>query len=606
MRCFKGWVWYVGHCKRSRQALAYMVNGSKMKSMRAWKHFTRESFLKRERTKNALAFWTNAACRSCLLTWSLQTKAKVKARRQLNRANAYLRNAREMRIVTAWKAYIEAQRKKVKCAMQVWVGSTLKHAFREWHSFFLSESVKRKAITKVQACIRGKNGREYADELLYKMHWAATLVQNQWRGRKGILQYKKMIRLKDLHEYLKEEKETNIMMIEDELSAGMRRAWDAAKFVQRVWKGRLGKIHFREYLIAHVRKMALLAKEKEKEARQEAEERQNERMLVKWNQNVNAIRIQNFVRCTFARMQLDERQEEKREIKYSTLIQAGYRGRMARRTTASIMRVKELKTVVRVTVHRRNAAYFRIFGLKMRRDQRIVAQILDAVGLLPSSFLMTFRELLKEINLDYNELKRGWDEFNDVLWNAKRDDVQIVNMISFLPAIGELVDYEKEMEVRKKWSAIIFELFGVNPTDCVKVVYAGHERHGETGFVLSIDRDSKIAEIRFDVDGQTEFIPLCTEQNEYQDEVKTLVKIKPIGFHHVKETTKMWAKLAEDDAVAAKTQASAWKRSLLALAQWEKVLRRDFVNSRRSMALLIISHLLLFPCSVHVILTLQS
>jgi hypothetical protein len=372
-----------------------------------------------------------------------------------------------------------------------------------------------------------------------------------------------------------------MMAVEDRLSEGMRNAENAANFVQRVWKGRLGKIHFHVVRVAHVRNMALLAVENEKAAREKAVENKHDRLLIKWNENLNAIRIQNFVRITFARRKRDVRVDARLEAKYSTLIQAGYRGRMARRHVASMLRIKEWKTIVKKTVHERNASYMRACGLRKRPHQRVIAQILASSGLLPSSFLLNFQELLKEIHFDFGALKRQWDQLNDVLWNAKRDDVPIVNTLTFVPAVGELVDFEKEMKIRKKWLQIEFELFGIIPTDCVQVVYPGHDRHGETGVVLSIEQASKIAEIRFDVDALTEFIPMITEMTAYQDESKTLIKIEPVGFHYVKEVTSTWSKLAQDDLVGAKTKASVWKSSLLALAQWEIVLQRDFVNARR-------------------------
>jgi hypothetical protein len=225
-------------------------------------------------------------------------------------------------------------------------------------------------------------------------------------------------------------------------------------------------------------------------------------------------------------MALGDKREVRLEAKYATLIQAGYRGRMARRHAASMLRTKEWKTIIRTTVHERNASYMRAFGLRTRPPQRVMAQIAASSGLLPSSFLLNFQELLQEVHFDYAALKRQWDEVQEVLWHAKRDDVPVVNTLTFVPAVGDLVDFEKESKIRKKWLQIEFELFGILPTDCVQVVYPGHERHGETGVVLSIDQASKIAEIRFDVDALTEFIPMCTEMNEYQDELKTLIKVE--------------------------------------------------------------------------------
>jgi hypothetical protein len=200
MRCFKGWSWFVGHCKRLRQALAYMINGRKMTSMGAWKSYAQESRLRKQQIKTAFTFWKNAACRSYIVMWNSKTKARLKAKRQLKRACAYLKHARALKMVTSWKMYVKEQEEKMKRAMQAWVGNTLQYSFREWYVFYLSESTKRKAVTKVQACCRGKLGRRYAEDYMYKMHWAASFVQTMWRGHKGVLHYKKLFRLKTLHE----------------------------------------------------------------------------------------------------------------------------------------------------------------------------------------------------------------------------------------------------------------------------------------------------------------------------------------------------------------------------------------------------------------------
>jgi hypothetical protein len=90
-----------------------------------------------------------------------------------------------------------------------------------------------------------------------------------------------------------------MMTVEERLSEGMRNAEKAALLVQRVWKGRLGKIHFRGCLVAHVRNVALLAVRERSSARENAKAAAETRLLIKWNQNLNAVRIQNFVRTTF-------------------------------------------------------------------------------------------------------------------------------------------------------------------------------------------------------------------------------------------------------------------------------------------------------------------
>ena len=355
---------------------------------------------------------------------------------------------------------------------------------------------RREGAVLFQSIWRGFSDRKFAvyrrDFLVRKV----IKIQTLCRRRLGTLSVWRARRMKRLLGFIKREADCDQMTLEDERSHQFRTFYTHLVNIQRMYRGRLGKIKAFRRLQEVVRAKALKERERNKKAREEAKERQLKREEEEALRNYCATRIQSLWRQKKAYEAFLNTLYLVHQGRYSVKLQAFYRGRLARKRAAGIKRTRWIDKRMK---HRRafTGKFFRFFRIKTRDKQNTVRRFMTRNGIYPGTFCLTGGTL-------NTELKEDWIEFKYHM-RAFFHHIRSVNHKSHWINANKLgTDVDQLPLMMDPWKP------KVSKFDSVQLLKADHVRCGETGFVLNFEGDGSYgtkAVVKMDKDGEIILIP---------------------------------------------------------------------------------------------------
>lgn len=412
--------------------------------------------------------------------------------------------------------------------------------------------------TLIQSIWRGVTDRKFAayrkDFLVRKV----IRIQTMARRKLGTLAVYRARRLKRLLGFIKREHDCDQMTLEDERSHQHRTFLRHLTNIQRMYRGRLGKIKAFRRLQYVVRQRALKERERSQKQREEAKERALKREEEAALRDLMATMIQSLWRQKKAYDAFLHMLYLVHQIKYSIKLQAFYRGRLARKKAAGLKRARWIDRKMKA---RRafTGKFFRFFGLKKRKQQNAARQFMQENGIYPGTYCLTGDTLKKELKEDWTEFKYHVRAFFHH-WRS-------LNHKSEWISINRLDMHVDQMPLMwDSWKPV------VSKYDPVQILKADHVRSGETGFVLNFEGDGSFgtkAVVKMDTDG--EIICIANYHRVYKLGVKpSLRKIEP-----------MWQRTFTPDEIKANKlniiqraqELSIWYRDYRAARMLQRVVR---------------------------------
>ena len=166
---------------------------------------------------------------------------------------------------------------------------------------------ERAAAIRIQACWRGFAAREYAEDFRLTREWAVMEVQRFWRGYKyGKCAAYWARRHRFLREYIRAEKERDLMKVEDDISIIYTYEWNSTCLLQRVWRGYVDRCICQKLRAERQVKRAQEAKEVFQERIAVHALHQRQHLMEEEIKFEKAIEIQRLFRGMLGRMRYKE------------------------------------------------------------------------------------------------------------------------------------------------------------------------------------------------------------------------------------------------------------------------------------------------------------
>lgn len=543
---WNSWLEFVHGQKAKKRALLRFSNSIQVKCWFRWKqHHDHIQRLKSVSGRVASRFKLLNAGKA-VATWYEFAQEQIEAKQRMRRALAYFANASIMRTFSSWAdhtADMKAFRFRMKARME---NANLAYALTSWITFTRLRKELHVMAAKIQAFWRGTSARRMIEDHYFYRIWATVLIQTAWRGRLGRIIMRAANRKARLREYLRAERERDAMDVEEAKMRKFNHEIDMIVLLQRQWRG----VAARSLFIEVRRARFILKKQHEAEmqeiVRTEARKRQLERIQHEKNRQLAAIEIQRHIRGHLGRKWYRSQQGFLHQQRAALRVQAVYRGRMSRRKTSALRR----SYITRMEIMARRAVegtILRTLGAKTRSTQRGLRSFLDFFGLDPATFLTDIRSVMKEVKEDFQTLKKFFDVIKTkVNANAAKEALTASSSPAALSSpsdkgvAGKAANLLKKTDAAKKFLSNFEQIVGTTTAEkekqdltimsgmAVRIVLRGHQRCGETAYVLGVKEE--IAEVKMDVDGAIEFFPLMIPATKVEPAKYVLQKIPELAF----------------------------------------------------------------------------
>ena len=489
----------------TKQVIRIHVRGTKRHHVYLWKMWL--SDLKFNRAANALR--NTHLLRMSFRMWNESVRDR-KYGYMLNLRATRLQFLRETRrYFRAWKLeFLLSRKMSCRYLTRLFLRSNQERVFAKWCAFTFNSNRVLRAITQIQARVRGDKAREYAEDHRTDVIWAANKINafaRQRLGKKELRRRKRMFRLKEYKNVL--EPECEQMEIEDRMSNHLRFEWDCAVSLQRVWRGKMARV------FAYVVKQKAvideeLRKKKESErAVKRAEKRKLKREELHQKMEAMARRLQCLWRTKVARRAFLSVIVSERRNRAARTIQRNVRGRAARLENAARLRLK--RTQLEIFRRRyQTASLLRRFGLKTRKWQGRVRKVLDFFGLDPDTFQLSSKDLIREVREDLSQFTH---EVGVKIWNLRQRF-----------RLGKHSNGPLELLQRKRVGDEI------KPGVSVKILHRQSRFRGETGYVVNIKSRGEYGAqvvVRIDRDGRILRFPLTYMWGRWNRGFPSLLKL---------------------------------------------------------------------------------
>lgn len=543
---WNSWLEFVHGQNSKKRALLRFSNSIQVKCWLRWKqHHDHIQRLRNVSGRVASRFKLLNAGKA-VATWYEFAQEQIEAKQRMRRALAYFTNASLMRTFSSWAdhtAYMKAFRFRTKARME---NANLAYALTSWITFIRLRNELHATATNIQAFWRGTSARRMVEDDYFYRIWAAVLIQTAWRGRLGRIIMRAANRKARLREYLRAEREHDAMDAEEVNMRKFNYEIDMIVLLQRQWRG----VAARNLFIEVRRARFILKKQHEVEmqeiVRAEARQRQLERIQHEKNRQLAAIEIQRHIRGYLGRKWYRSQQDFLHQQRAALRVQAVYRGRMSRRKTSALRRsyITRMEILARRAVE---GTILRTLGAKTRPTQRGLRSFLEFFGLDPATFLTDIRTVMKEVKEDFQTMKKFFDVIKTKV-NANAANAVLTTSTN-TPAssspisksvAGKAANLLKKTDAAKKFLSDFEQIMDTTsaekethdqmilPGMAVRVVLRGHQRCGETAFVLGVKEE--IAQVKMDVDGALEFFPLMIPETKVEPAKCVLHKIPDLAF----------------------------------------------------------------------------
>lgn len=542
---WNSWLEFVHGQKAKKRALLRFSNSIQVKCWFKWKQFHDEiQKLKSVSGRVASRLKLLDAGRA-VATWYEFTQEQIEAKQRMRRALVFFTNATMLRVFSSWAGhteYMKAFRFRTTARMQ---NANLAFALTSWITFTRMRLQLHAMATKLQAFWRGCAARRHVEDQYFYRVWATVLIQKAWRGRLGRIIMRAANRKARLREYLRAERERDAMSAEEAKMRSYNHEIDMILLLQRQWRGVAARQLFTEVRRARF----ILKKQQEAEmqeiVRAEARKRQLERIQRERNRQVAAIEIQRHMRGYLGRKWYRSQQDFLNQQRAALRVQAVYRGRMSRRRTSALRR----SYITRMEILARRAVegkVLRTLGAKTRSTQRGLRGFLDFFGLDPATFLTDIRIVVKEVKEDFQTMKKFFDvikaKVNANAANAALPASPTLTSPTTATAgtTSKALRLLQKADAAKRFLADVEQIVDttaaekekqdqtIRPRMAVRIVLRGHQRCGETAFVLAVRED--IAEVKMDVDGNLEFFPLMVPATKVEPAKYVLHEVPELAF----------------------------------------------------------------------------
>ena len=323
-----------------------------------------------------------------------------------------------------------------------------------------------KGVTKMQACARGFFQRKKFAAYQTKVLFATQTLQNFARKGLATLLCKKMRRFRSLTFFKLEERELNAMREEDARSLWYEIHTRAALFIQRMYRGSRGRLRFVGF-----KKKTIAVRSKDfyqvnldlrlnlEAAREELARREKKR-------GASATLIQKRARGMIARKRFIRIKLQAKLVKCTILVQKVYRKRLSMLKLEALRRKKFIELRYRFARAQRGFL-LRLLGFQRRKDQRVLAPALLALGLDPITFNYRLNELLEETITDLTEMIK-----------VVRREIGLIRKWGF----------DKKARDAEKKILLAEDGVGLEVRDACKIISSDHKFIGETGVIARIDQ----------------------------------------------------------------------------------------------------------------------
>ncbi|ETO59753.1 hypothetical protein F444_21959 [Phytophthora nicotianae P1976] len=537
---WNAWIEFIREQLAKRRAFAKFSSNILTKCWLRWHKYHEDLMTLRAVSGRVAARLKMMNVAKAVSTWYEFTQEQIEMRNRQRRALAFFMNGTQVRVFAAWAAHTEYAKYCRKRVRAMIANVQLTFTFTVWITQIRELQHARRMATRLQAYWRGVLGRRHVENHYLYMVWATVMIQNAWRGRLGKALLLAATRKARLREYLRAEREREAMAIEENHMRQVERELRMVIILQRRWRGVAARHLFEEVRRARF----ILRKQQEAEmqelVRVQARRRQLERERLERVKNLAAITIQRHIRGYLKRQWFASQKELLVQIRCASLLQALYRGRIARRRTAALRR----SYITRMEVLTRRAVegkMLRTLGAPTRPTQRGLRSFLSFFGLDPATFLTDIRSVFREVREDFDELRA----FFQVV--KKKVDANAAKQLES----HTVVPVEKprtfnRMRLKSKSQAAQrylgdFEQLVTSAADekrrdeervdrggAVRVVLPGHPRCGETAFVLSVA--DGVAQVKMDLDGELEFFPLIIPSTKLEPAKRVLHRVPELAF----------------------------------------------------------------------------
>jgi hypothetical protein len=218
-------------------------------------------------------------------------------------------------------------------------------------------------------------------------------------------QRQREIRHRRLRLAIREEKERELMEVEDQLAQAIRTYINASKVVNRLFRAFMARhvvLRLKIQMVrAHGKAINLTAKER---AIKHAHEVRVARITEEFYRNKAARLIQRVYRGFHIRMISKELRYKRKKELCTIRMQALYRKILAVRKAAALRRYRANLALIR-DVRKRQGVLLRILGFRERFSQRRFLDFLDRIGLEPRHYELDMAQQWREMKEDYQLAK---------------------------------------------------------------------------------------------------------------------------------------------------------------------------------------------------------
>lgn len=403
------------------------------------------------------------------------------------------------------------------------------------------ESSSIKAIISFQAVVRGYLIRKtFQDEKINKL-FAIQTIQNFSRIVLARTDFGRRLKKQKIEEKVREDKELELMREADAETRYYLYLFHAAVQIQKLYRGRMGRRIAYLNAVEFFRNRSAEFYVDNKHQRLYREVFLRAAQAKEQLQIRNAIRIEKVVRGWLGRRRYAQIKLDAKIARLVVFVQKAYRRRLAQTKLMALRRDKFNDSRYRAARKHRGVA-FRLFGLRKRKQQNIVARILQNIGADPISYNYRVHELISETK----------DDFRNLVWILRRE-YQLFLEHGF--------DAQKRSAGRSKLLAAAGWKFAVK--DTVKIVEAGHKYEGYTGVIVRIDdtlMGTPMYEIQLDHFSRQTFVQMTTDPLVTYLKHQPLTKINPVpDIKKAPCPTPIFGLQSADKFYSKKNILAAWK-----------------------------------------------
>ncbi|TYZ60577.1 hypothetical protein PybrP1_010856, partial [[Pythium] brassicae (nom. inval.)] len=542
---WNSWLEFVHRQKAKKRAILCFSSSIQVKCWLKWRRFHDDAARLRGVSGRVASRFKLLGAGKAVATWYEFAQAQIEAKQRMRRALAYFTSAALVRTFSAWAGYAEyvkAFRYRMKARLE---NANLSSALTSWIQFTQLRRELHAAATRLQALWRGIRTRHAVEDEYFCRVWAAVLLQTAWRGRLGRLLMRAATRKARLREYLRAERARDAMAAEETSMRTYNREIDMIVLLQRQWRG----VAARQLLVEVRRARYIRKKQQEAEmqeiVRAQARQRALNRVQHEKRRQLAATEIQRHIRGHLGRKWYRSQQDFLHQQRAAMRVQAVYRGRMSRRRTSALRRsyITRMEILTRRAVEGR---LLRTLGARARPTQRGLRSFLEFFGLDPATFLTDIRTVFREVKEDFRTLRQFFNVIKTkvntnaakaALANAPAPDAgaeaskllagRAASFVARTKAAKKfLTDFERIVDATTAEKEKHDQTIAAGKA--VRIVLRGHQRCGETAFVLGVKEE--IAQVKMDVDGALEFFPLMVPATKIEPVKYVLHQIPELAF----------------------------------------------------------------------------